>query len=248
MTLKRVMDSDTPNPCIGHQPKPHRRGRRKWFGIGSTCFLIALVAFSWPRSADLRQFDPYTAAQIEGKLWRSYYQKDRLGLLGGLYRFGRDVYGFSPSSAAGMAWHAARAATGFQSSKNRSEARRALPNLIHYFNELQRGSPARFNASAVAEIELEWWQQRREGKHWREYAPLVAEVTARVYGVANEKVLPFASVRCEMMARRDAGKLRGLTQSDWSEIEAGLVNAWCALHESVNRGVRLEPLSTVTKP
>ncbi|MCC7375496.1 MAG: hypothetical protein IT581_12645 [Verrucomicrobiales bacterium] len=183
------------------------------------------------------------SAGIETELWRSYYDKDRIGLVIGLYRFNREVYGFSPSSAARMAWHAGRAAAAFQPSKNRAEAQRAIPSLIAYFEVIQRSASLRFNAATSAQIELEWWQLRREGHHWREYAPVVADVTSRIYGVDAKVVLPFALVRCEMMAMRDAKGRQSLSAADWSEIESGLAKAWTTLYRSLNQRGPINPRS-----
>jgi hypothetical protein len=152
------MDSDTPDLCPRHGRKPLKQLRRRLLDGGSISLLAGLVWFIYPRPIHMRQFDPQTTAKIEGQLWRDIYQKDRLGLISGLYQFGRDAYGFSPISAARLAWYSARAAVDFQSSKTRSEARCAIPNLVNHFEGLQRGSGSRFVTTAAAEAILEWWQ------------------------------------------------------------------------------------------
>lgn len=217
----------------------HTRGWypwRRWIGVAAFSLIAACAWAIWPRNVDLHRFDPLLSARIETQLWQSYYDKDRLGLVIGIYRFGREVYGFSPASAGRMAWHAGRAAVAFQPSKNRAEAQRAIPSLVAYFEVIQRSASLRFDAVTAARVELDWWQLRREGHHWREYAPVVADVTSRIYDVEAKAVLPFALVRCEMMAKRDANRRQGLTSTDWSEIESGLANAWINLHGALHQG------------
>lgn len=235
-TLISLMDCSSVDPGTRCRHTQGWYPWRRWIGVAAFSLIAACVWAIWPRNVDLHRFDPLLSARIETQLWKSYYDKDRIGLVIGLYRFGREVYGFSPASAARMAWHAGRAAVAFQPSKNRAEAQRAIPSLVAYFEVIQRSASLRFNAAIVAQTELEWWQLRREGYHWREYAPVVADVTSRIYDVDAKAVLSFALVRCEMMAKRDANRRQGLTSTDWSEIESGLAKAWTNLHRALRQG------------
>ena len=210
-----------------------RLSRRRIAGVLLALVGIAALWFFWPRHADLRGFTPASAAHLEARMWRSYYEKRHIVLVLDLYRLARHEYGFSPYDSTRIAWHAARAAVSFQPTHSREEAQVALPALGSYFSVIADGSAAKFNPAQAAREELDWWQQRREQKTWPEYAPAVARVTATVYATTEERVLEAARIRCEMMDERDRRRGTVMTAADWQRIDDGLKRSWTVLKQAV---------------
>jgi hypothetical protein len=103
---------------------------------------VVLGAYtSWPRHADLRGFEPAETARLETVMWRDYYDKRYVALLGHLYELSRTQFGISPLGSFRIALSAAQAAKAFQPTRSREVADAALPPLVTNL------SPARIRRS-----------------------------------------------------------------------------------------------------
>jgi len=216
--------------------RPTTTGRR-WFASGVGVVLLLLVLASayvfWPRTAHLRDFDPDRVAQLETRMWRSYYEKRYAALLADLYTLSRDEYGFSPADSLGIGWYAARAAQTFQPTRSRAEAQQALPLLQRYFALLAARGGETFDVHEAARLELDWWQLRREDARPAEYGAVIARVSALLFGADNVEIASAGRLRAEMMAyrdQRDGGKMQ---EADWAHIERELARSYRALHEGI---------------
>jgi hypothetical protein len=199
-------------------------------------FLIAVAAVyaGWPRTADLRAFDPAEMARLETAMWRDYYEKRYPLLFWHLYEPTRSEFGFSPLQSVRIALSAAQAAKLFQPTRSRAEADAALPPLVTYYGLLRSAAPAAFNSEAVARRELDWWQARREAVGPRDYGVTIADVAAATYGkpADNADIRAFGIGRAEAMAFRDA-RGQGMRDVDWDEIEARLRAAYQRLRAGI---------------
>lgn len=200
--------------------------------------LLIVVAFSlwflWPRTANLRRFDPRVMAQIETDAWRHYYAHDWLALTWDIGSGARRSYGFSPYRSCVIGWYAMDAARVFQASRSRSEAMQAIPALTHYFEAIQAGIDDPIDISEAARLELEWWQLRREKQTWQQYGITVSKATAVLYAMPHEPLDEACLKRAEMMSLRDR-QGKAMTAADWDRIEQGLRDAWTALSAQVRR-------------
>ena len=70
---------------------------RKWI-ILLVVLAVAAPGFHicWPRTADLRAFDPAGMARLETAMWRDYYEKHYPRLFYHLYEVSRTQFGFGP--------------------------------------------------------------------------------------------------------------------------------------------------------
>ena len=210
------------------------RMRRKPLLIIVLLALVFGAAFiAWPRRADLRAFDSAGMARLETAMWRDYYEKRYGALFYHLYEVSRTQFGFSPLDSLRIALSAARAARAFQPTRSRVEAAAALPELVAYYSLLRPAAPAAFDVEAVARLELDWWQARREAAA-RDYGRTVAEVAALTYGKSPDSpaIAGSAIARAEAMAYRDARR-EATTERDWAEIERQLLRAYRLLNEGV---------------
>lgn len=197
--------------------------------------LVAAYAV-WPRRADLRAFDSAGMARLETAMWREYYEKRYGALFYHLYEMSRTQFGFSPLDSVRIALAAARAAKAFQPTRSRSEAAAALPELAAYYALLRPAAPAAFDVEAVARLELDWWQARREAVGPQVYGRTIAEVAALTYGKSADEPAMLASgiARAEAMSYRDARR-EAMTGADWVEIEAQLLRAYQLLKSGIAR-------------
>jgi hypothetical protein len=201
--------------------------------IGLIIFGAVLYAVI-PRNADLRAFNPQRMAQRETEMWRDYYDKHYVQLFWDLYASSRSEFRFSPLDSVRIALAAAHAAKLFQPTRSREEASVALPPLEVYYGLLRKAAPADFDPGRVAQLELDWWQARRENAPPGDYGKTIAETTAMIYGAENPSVAESGVLRAEAMAYRDArsGKM---TDSDWRTVSSQLTTAYGKLKEGVGK-------------
>jgi hypothetical protein len=204
--------------------------------IFTTAFLLAAVAayVSWPRSPDLRAFDPAAMARLETAMWRDYYEKHYPTLFYHLAESSRTQFGFSPLESIRIALRAARAARTFQPTHSRHQAEAAIPDLVTYYALLQPAAPVLFDVQEVANRELDWWQARRESVAPETYGLTIAAVAALTYGRPEDDpdIVAFGMRRAQAMALRDA-RGAAITEQDWSTIEARLREAYQRLKTGI---------------
>jgi hypothetical protein len=208
---------------------------RQSYKIAIGLILLGAVLYAViPRNADLRAFNPQRMAQRETEMWRDYYDKHYLQLFWDVYASSRSEFRFSPLDSFRIALAAAHAARLFQPTASREEASVALPPLEVYYGLLRKGAPADFNPGRAAELELDWWQARRESAAPRDYGKTIAEATSLVYGAENPAISESGLLRAEAMAYRDArsGKM---TDGDWRAISSQLATAYGKLKEGIAR-------------
>lgn len=208
--------------------------RRRW-AVGLAFVAVAGLGYViWPRQVDLRRFDPGALGRMEATMWRQYYERRYVALLGTLYQLNRSQYGFSPADSVRLASHAARAARAFQSTRSRAEAQVALPWLTQYFALIRTRTDGKPDAAELARLELEWWQQRREQVSPADYGRTIAQVEARLYDLPESDLRASAQLRAEMMAYRDARSRGRLGPEDWSHIAQQLTRSYQMLAAAVN--------------
>ncbi|MES1157403.1 MAG: hypothetical protein ABUL73_06440 [Alphaproteobacteria bacterium] len=202
--------------------------------------LIALILLAtlcaWvftPGPNRFRSFDPVAVGGAEADLWRDYYEHKHAALAQALTSDERNDFGLSPwvSLRSGIA--AANAARLFQASRSRAEAQAALPLLTEHFRLLAAATHADIDPAHAAQLELEWWQLRREHVGVEGYAPAIAEATAYLYGVDPARLGTYARLRAAAMNLRDA-KGGAITEDDWRQIRALLIEAYRALRDEVS--------------
>jgi hypothetical protein len=216
------------------QPRPRIR-LRGVFGLVALLVIVSAAYVFWPRTANLREFDAERVAQLETRMWRSYYEQRYVLLLLDLYALSRDEYGFSPRDSLAIAWYAARAARTFQPTRSRAEAQQALPLLERYFAVIRAHGGETFDVREAARLELDWWQLRRENSMPAEYGQVIARVTAVLFGANNPDVERAGRLRAEMMTYRDERREGRMQQADWAHIERELANSYRALHAGIVR-------------
>lgn len=202
--------------------------------------MAALAYFFWPREANLRAFDPAAVGRLETAMWQDYYEREYFALFRGLYTLSRREYGFSPWDSVLLSFYAAKAAAVFQPTRTRAEAQNAIPILEQYYGVIRRSGGERFAVPRAAQLELDWWQLRRENSTPAQYGEVIAQAITELYGVSNTEVKQAALLRAEMMRYRDERRDRRMETQDWAHIEEGLVRSY----QLLKAGVNLKPVTS----
>ncbi len=199
--------------------------------------MIALSAGTWRAfrtpagPASLRNFNPDRLADLELRMWRSYYAKERVNLFRLLVIMLREQYHYSWATAVSEAFHLARAAATFGDATSNYES--VLPDLETAYTTARMRLNAGFDPAAVARAELAWWVARRvPGQN---SAERVGELMAQEYALLYE--VPKPLIARSALLRAQAGKLRDDTaaQPDWETVQTLLLQSFRELRTALDR-------------
>jgi len=205
------------------------RTLRLAIGAGLVAFALALALTppSGPRS--MREFNPTRLADLELRMWKAYYAKDRTQLFGLLVTMLREQYRYSWATATREAFHLARAASTFGDLKGDYE--QVLPDLESGYATAKSWLDAGFDPRAVARAELAWWVARRiPGQNSADQVGhLIAQEYALLYETSAERVAPAALLRATAAKMRD----EQAAQPDWDRIGRLLEQSYRELHAAL---------------
>ena len=180
--------------------------------LGATIYLVWIPP-SGPRT--LRVFDPDRMAELETRMWQSYYQKRKARLFGELVTMLHEQYRYPWAKSVRAGFHLARAAATFGDA--RGDYERVLPDLEQAYTIARDWTGAKFDPAAVARAELAWWVARRQPGHDspEQVGALMADEYALLYDMPKEKVAEAALLRAQAGALRD----RGGANADWPAVD-----------------------------
>jgi hypothetical protein len=218
-------------------PRPKRK-----FLMRLIALILALVICGvlydlfYPRTIQMREFDPDEVARLETAMWRSYYEKHRARLFNEMTELLRSQYHMPLVRSNLVAYYAAHAAFVFKDGHERSDYEKALPDLIKFYSAVRRMSDIPFDVDRAARLELEWWIIHRQRA---QHAPgdldrALAELQAELYRVPIDRVMEHARLRAEAMTIRDTkAEAGGVTEADWARINELLKESWRSLKTAV---------------
>ena len=196
----------------------------------------ALYDLYYPRTTQMREFNPDEVARLETAMWRSYYEKQRLQLFNELAELLRSQYGMSQLKSNQVAYYGANAAFVFQQGHERSDYEKALPDLLKFYAAIRKMSDIPFDVDRAARLELEWWiiHRQRDQHAPGDLAKALAELQAEIYHVPVDRVLEHGRLRAEAMTIRDTqAEKGGVTEADWTRINELLKQSWGSLAKAV---------------
>lgn len=208
--------------CRGLRALGWSLSRKLAIFIGAVMLMAAALAWLVLQAGDLR-LDPASAAQLEARMWRSYYERRWVRLAWDSWRMAREQFGFSPWDALRLGWHASRAAAAFRLDTHAPDC---LPELKAYYGIIQRRALGACDPSRAACLELEWWKQRRQNVPAEDYAWTIARLAAEVHGGPEEAFYPASLARARAMAWRDARRRSKMGEAEWREVARQLEEAW----------------------
>ena len=196
----------------------------------------ALYDLYYPRTTQMREFNPDEVARLETAMWRSYYEKQRLQLFNELAELLRSQYGMSQLKSNQVAYYGANAAFVFKQGHERSDYEKALPDLLKFYAAIRKMSDIPFDVDRAARLELEWWIiHRQRAQHAPgDLAKALAELQAEIYHVPVDRALEHGRLRAEAMTIRDTqAEKGGVTEADWTRINELLKESWGSLAKAV---------------
>jgi hypothetical protein len=204
--------------------------------------LVVLIGYAaadlfWPLHRDLSRFDPIATGTLETKIWRSYYDRQRVTLFLELAQTLRTQYRFPWLRSYVGAYYGASAAFTFKEGKERSDYEKALPALQTYFSLIHNTGNRDFDVARTATLELEWWIVHRQRARYPPgaLASACAEAAASLYMVSANSTLEHGRLRAQAMLLRDAREEAGsVTDADWATIESLLLRSYRSLGHAVS--------------
>jgi len=194
-------------------------------------FAFALAFFLTPPSGprSMREFNPARLADLELRMWKAYYSKERVKLFRLLVTMLHEQYRYSWATATREAFHLARAAATFGDLKENYDV--VLPDLETFYVTAKSRLGAGFVANAVARAELAWWIARRlPGQNSAEQVgQLIAVEYGLLYETAAERLAPAALLRATAAKMRD----EQATEPDWDRIGRLLEQSYRELHAAL---------------
>ncbi|MDX6498324.1 MAG: hypothetical protein QOG23_1584 [Blastocatellia bacterium] len=190
----------------------------------------------YPRTTQMREFNPDEVAHLETAMWRSYYDKQRLQLFNQLAKLLRLQYGLSQLKSNQVAYYGANAAFVFKQGQQRSDYEKALPDLLKFYGAIRKMSDIPFDVDRAARLELDWWiiHRQRDQHAPGDLAKALAELQAEIYHVPVDRVLEHGRLRAEAMTLRDTqAEKGGVTEADWTRINELLKESWGSLAKAV---------------
>lgn len=218
-----------------------RTGKKK-IVIRALVLVLALVIcwfaydLYYPRTTQMREFDPDEVARLETAMWRSYYERQRLRLFNELTEMLRTQYRMPPVRSNLVAIYATKAAFVFKDGKQRSDYEKALPDLVRFYAAIRKMSDIPFDVDRAARLELEWWIIHRQRA---QHAPgdlekALADLQAEIYHVPVDRLMEHGRLRAEAMTIRDTkAENGGVTEADWARINELLKESWRSLRKAV---------------
>ena len=204
--------------------------KKAFVAAASLCAFLAALACTPPRGPrSLRVFDPVRLADLEVRMWQSYYAKERIHLFGLLVTMLHEQYRYSWAIASIEGFHLARAAATFGDLRDGYDV--VLPDLEAAYARAKSWTDASFDPRAVARAELAWWVARRiSGRNSpEEIGGLIADEYALLYDTSPSVVRAAALLRAQAGAIRDAQTSR----PDWDRIGRLLLQSYRELAAAV---------------
>jgi hypothetical protein len=205
--------------------------KKAWLIAAATsCAFLVALALTPPRGPrSLRQFDPERLANLEVRMWQSYYAKERVRLFGLLVTMLHEQYRYSWATATTEGFHLARAAATFGDLSDHYDV--VLPDLEAAYTRAKSWTDASFDPKSVAHAELAWWVARRiPGRNSPEQiGALIADEYALLYETTTAVVQEAALLRAQAGAIRDAqagnpdwDRIARLLRQSYRELAAAL--------------------------
>jgi hypothetical protein len=191
----------------------------------------------------LRSFDPVLLADLEYRMWVSYYQRRWLQVLVAMVRLIRQVFGMDWVRTLHGAWLMLRASQRWAPyPDNDPDGARACMRRFYALVRLRHGEPT--DPARAAALEVDWWREHRDRQYSADPAEpadkLVGSLTrlySYLYGEPADAVRPVAAHRADAMDLSDRWLREGRDPgSPLLRLEhAALVRTYAALLAAVHR-------------
>jgi hypothetical protein len=191
----------------------------------------------WPVKKSIHEFNPDIVAELDTKMWRSYYGKQPVKMFFQFAGLLRTEFHAPFWRSNIMAYYASKAAFVFKNGKNQQDYEKALPYLDIYYTQLHRISKEDFNIKQAAATELEWWIVHRDKKQYtyNDLQLALQKNISSLFSMHDTAFKRYAYYRTIAMQLRDEKQLHGgVTEQDWQMIDSDLHQSWNELYAAVN--------------
>jgi hypothetical protein len=194
------------------------------------------IDINYPFKTDISKINAVETANLEGGMWRSYYEKKPVKLFMQSAQLMRDMFHIPFWRSYLVSYYNAKAAFVFKDGHNRDDYEKAFPYLEKYYRHINDISKIPFDPDSAAKSELEWWiirryRQEHPPAEWEKY---ISETSSIVYHIPAEEFKDYAHLRVQAMLLRDQ-KDAAITEKDWQQINHVLISAWQSFGKVVQK-------------
>jgi len=183
--------------------------------------LIVAVYCFWPRSPSLSSFDPERMAELQSGIWKDAAAKKSRELVFPLYETYERQYRLPPVSSLKLAFDTARALNIFYTAPDAADQEKALLPLQTVFTTLKNETKSKFDANAVARLELMTWSLRADRAKRAQLTSAWSELIGMVHGCSAADALPAA--------KKFAVAAKLADEEKWDEARKSCSEAWSAV-------------------
>ena len=186
--------------------------------------------------SDLRKFDYKKVAELDAKMWRSYYNHQFLKMFFQLLKIMRTQLKLNWFNTFRLAYYSGLAATDYRLRKGRENYPKTKKNLIKFYKVISDNCLEPFDYTKTGILELEWWDIHRYPKKYKKTLELsLAETMAAMYNDKPTNFKEYSHYRAVamLMPRHEGDKQEN--PPDWNEIRDLLLKSWGSAFKAVQK-------------
>jgi len=186
--------------------------------------------------SDLRKFDYKKVAELDAKMWRSYYNHQFLKMFVQLLKVMRTQLRLNWFYTFRLAYYSGLAATDYRLKRGHENYPRTKKNLIKFYKVISDNCLESFNYKKAGELELEWWDiHRYPAKHKKSLELSLAETIAVMYNSDSNGFMKYAQYRAEAMHLPNHEGDKQDNPPNWQEIHALLLKSWKSAYNAAQK-------------
>jgi hypothetical protein len=183
---------------------------------------------------NLRKFDYNRVAQIDGRMWHSYYNHRFHKLFWQMLLLLKNQLGLGWLKTLRLAFYSAWAAADYRIHRGNTNNGRIEKNLVKFYKLISDNSTEPFDYAKAGKLELDWWEvHRSSNKNNKQLEDSLAVAVAAMYNESPKKMTRYAHYRAEAMFLPGHTSDK-ITKTNWVKVEQLLKESWQELFQAVN--------------
>jgi hypothetical protein len=163
-------------------------------------YASATTPVQTPAKTPLYAFDPESVGRYEQAAWAQYYGRQWPQMFDSLLRMTRSGFGLSFAQAVYVTYENTRAQIAWARQGDQGgEARKRMRTFYEFIKAPVGGT---YDVDKAAELEVNWWAVHRNRDSYPDRTALteaLAALSAEVYQLPIERMIPAAALRAEAM-------------------------------------------------
>jgi hypothetical protein len=175
-------------------------------------------------------------AELDAKMWRSYYNHQFLKMFIQLLRVMRTQLHLNWFYTFKLAFYSGLAATDYRLKKGHENYPKTKKNLIKFYKVISDNCLEPFDYKKAGLLELEWWDIHRYPNKYKKPLELsLAETMAVMYNSASKDFMEYAKYRSQAMFLPSHEGDKQPNPPDWQEIHDLLLRSWKSAYQAAQK-------------